>query len=94
MRPPAPLRDHGPRRSNGCTRRPTSTSSGRLGRLAPASGGDPTADAFPAVWPVRTLRHDVVPRDFVARLGLYSMDSGTPLTAGSWAAANGGARQR
>ena len=57
-----------------------------------ASGGDPTADAFPAVWPVRTLRHDVVPRDFVARLGLYSMDSGTPLTAGSWAAANGGAQ--
>ena len=57
-----------------------------------ASGGDPQADAFPAVWPVRTLRHDVVPRDFVARLGLYSMDSGTPLTAGSWAAAYGGAQ--
>ena len=57
-----------------------------------ASGGDAQADAFPAVWPVRTLRDDVVPRNFVARLGLYSMDSGTPLTAGSWAAANGGAQ--
>ena len=57
-----------------------------------ASGGDAQADAFAAVWPVRTLRHDVVPRDFVARLGLYSMDAGTPLTAGSWSAANGGAQ--
>jgi acetoin utilization deacetylase AcuC-like enzyme len=57
-----------------------------------AAGGDADGDAFPAVWPVRSLRHDVVPRDFVARLGLYSMDSGTPLTAGSWAAAYGGAQ--
>lgn len=56
------------------------------------SGGDVQADAFPAVWPVRTLRHDVEPRNFVGRLGLYSMDAGTPLTAGSWAAANGGAQ--
>jgi acetoin utilization deacetylase AcuC-like enzyme len=48
-------------------------------------------DAFPAVWPVRTLRDDVEPENFCARLGLYSMDSGTPLTAGTWTAAKTGA---
>ena len=41
---------------------------------------------FPSVWPVRTLRDDVEPTDFVARLGLYSMDNGTPLAAGTWTA--------
>lgn len=46
---------------------------------------------FPSVWPVRTLRSDVEPADFVARLGLYSMDNGTPLVAGTWAAAKAGA---
>ena len=46
---------------------------------------------FPAVWPVRTLRSDVEPTNFIARLGLYSMDSGSPLAAGTWAAAKGGA---
>jgi len=55
-----------------------------------ALGGE--GDAFPAVWPVRTLRSDVEPVSFAARMGLYSMDSGTPLTAGSWAAAYGGAQ--
>ncbi|MBB4843947.1 acetoin utilization deacetylase AcuC-like enzyme [Paucibacter oligotrophus] len=53
-------------------------------------GGE--GDAFPAVWPVRTLRADVLPRSFAARLGLYSMDSGTPLTAGAWPAAYWGAQ--
>lgn len=48
-------------------------------------------DAFPAVWPVRSLRDDIEPTNFCARLGLYSMDSGTPLTAGSWIAAKTGA---
>ena len=48
-------------------------------------------DALPAAWPVRTLRHDVEPDDFIARLGLYSMDNGTPLTAGTWVAAKTGA---
>jgi acetoin utilization deacetylase AcuC-like enzyme len=33
------------------------------------------------------LRSDVEPRNFIARLGLYSMDNGTPLVAGTWAAA-------
>lgn len=48
-------------------------------------------DAFPAVWPVRTLRSDIEPDNFCARLGLYSMDSGTPLTSGTWVAAKTGA---
>jgi acetoin utilization deacetylase AcuC-like enzyme len=46
---------------------------------------------FPSVWPVRTLRDDVEPANFIARLGLYSMDNGTPLAAGTWAAAKAGA---
>ena len=50
-----------------------------------------TRDALPAVWPIRGLRHDVEPDNFVAQLGLYSFDSGTPLTAGTWAAARLGA---
>ncbi|CAN5174678.1 acetylpolyamine amidohydrolase AphA [soil metagenome] len=55
-----------------------------------ALGGE--GDAFPAVWPVRSLRSDIEPRSFAARMGLYSMDSGTPLTAGAWAASYGGAQ--
>ncbi|MES2787589.1 MAG: histone deacetylase family protein [Pseudomonadota bacterium] len=46
---------------------------------------------FPSVWPVRTLRDDVEPANFIARLGLYSMDNGTPVSAGTWAAAKAGA---
>lgn len=46
---------------------------------------------FPSVWPVRTLRSDIEPENFVARLGLYSMDNGTPMAAGTWAAAKAGA---
>lgn len=57
--------------------------------LAPANAG---LDALPSVWPVRGLRADVEPDNFAARLGLYSFDAGTPLTAGSWAAARAGAR--
>ncbi len=48
-------------------------------------------DALPSVWPVRTLRSDIEPENFAARMGLYSMDSGTPLTAGTWTAAKTGA---
>lgn len=55
-----------------------------------ALGGE--GDAFPAVWPVRSLRSDLEPQSFAARMGLYSMDSGTPLTAGSWEAAYWGAQ--
>lgn len=48
-------------------------------------------DALPSVWPVRGFRHDRVPDNFAARMGLFSFDAGTPLTAGTWAAAMGGA---
>jgi acetoin utilization deacetylase AcuC-like enzyme len=53
--------------------------------------GHATVQPFPSVWPVRTLRGDVEPAAFLARLGLYSMDDGTPLVAGTWAAAKAGA---
>ena len=46
---------------------------------------------FPSVWPVRTLRSDLEPANFTARLGLYSMDNGSPLVAGTWVAAKAGA---
>ena len=49
-------------------------------------------DALPSVWPVRGFRSDVEPDNFAARMGLYSFDAGTPLTAGSWAAARAGAQ--
>ena len=48
-------------------------------------------DAFPSVWPIRGMRADLEPDNFAARMGLYSMDSGTPLTAGTWMAAKAGA---
>jgi len=48
-------------------------------------------DALPSVWPVRGFRADVEPSNFAARMGLYSFDAGTPLTAGSWRAARTGA---
>ena len=56
--------------------------------LDPANAGK---DAFPSVWPVRSLRDDIEPDNFSARMGLYSMDSGTPLTSGTWIAAKTGA---
>ncbi|MFN3375747.1 MAG: histone deacetylase family protein [Burkholderiaceae bacterium] len=42
---------------------------------------------FPSVWPVRSLRSDVEPANFIAQLGLYSMDNGTPLVQGTWTVA-------
>ena len=56
--------------------------------LDPANAGH---DALPSVWPAPGMRLDVLPDNFAARLGLFSFDAGTPLTAGSWAAARGGA---
>ena len=46
---------------------------------------------FPSIWPIRGLRSDVEPDNFIAKLGLYSMDNGSPMVAGTWAAANAGA---
>jgi len=54
----------------------------------PANAG---VQPFPSVWPVRTLRSDIEPDNFVAKLGLYSMDNGSPLAAGTWQAAKAGA---
>jgi acetoin utilization deacetylase AcuC-like enzyme len=48
-------------------------------------------DALPSVWPAPGMRMDVLPQNFAARMGIFSFDAGTPLTAGSWAAARGGA---
>ena len=48
-------------------------------------------DALPSVWPVRTFRSDIEPQNFAARMGLYSYDAGSPLTAGTWVAARAGA---
>jgi acetoin utilization deacetylase AcuC-like enzyme len=44
-------------------------------------------DALPWVWPVRHLRQDRRPERVDARMGHYSFDAGTPLTAGTWRAA-------
>jgi acetoin utilization deacetylase AcuC-like enzyme len=54
-----------------------------------ALGG--TGDAFPSVWPIRGMRSDIEPRNFAARMGRYSFDAGSPLTAGTWAATRAGA---
>ena len=48
-------------------------------------------DALPSVWPAPGMRRDVLPESFAARMGLFSFDAGTPLTAGSWRAARAGA---
>lgn len=48
-------------------------------------------DALPSVWPAPGMRFDVLPENFAARMGIFSFDAGTPLTAGSWAAARAGA---
>jgi acetoin utilization deacetylase AcuC-like enzyme len=53
--------------------------------------GNATVQPFPSAWPVRTLRSDREPQNFIARLGLYSMDNGTPISAGTWAAAKAAA---
>jgi acetoin utilization deacetylase AcuC-like enzyme len=49
------------------------------------------SDALPSVWPAPGMRFDVLPESFAARMGLFSFDAGTPLTAGSWPAARAGA---
>lgn len=55
------------------------------------SAGNAQHDALPSVWPIRGHRSDALPRNFAARMGLFSYDAGTPLTAGTWAAATTGA---
>jgi len=56
--------------------------------------GNAALDALPSVWPLAqpyAFRTDAPPLNFAARLGQYAFDSGTPLMAGSWAAAREGA---
>jgi acetoin utilization deacetylase AcuC-like enzyme len=50
-------------------------------------GNSKQPQPFPSVWPVRGLRSDLEPKNFIAKLGLYSMDNGTPLDAGTWVVA-------
>ena len=53
--------------------------------------GNAKVQPFPSVWPVRTLRSDLEPINYTAKLGLYSMDNGCALTEGTWSAAKAGA---
>lgn len=46
-----------------------------------------TRNAIPAVWLIRSFWHNVDPDNVIAQLGLYSFDSGTLFTSGSWQAA-------
>ena len=48
-------------------------------------------DILPSVWPGRGFRRDVMPGNFAARLGLFCFDAGSPMVAGTWAAARAGA---
>ncbi|TWO73404.1 histone deacetylase family protein [Caenimonas sedimenti] len=48
-------------------------------------------DVLPSIAPVRSFRTDVLPTNFAARVGRYSFDTGSPLMAGTWAAAQSGA---
>ncbi|MDQ2819428.1 MAG: histone deacetylase family protein [Pseudomonadota bacterium] len=48
-------------------------------------------DAVPSAWPTRALRTDIEPDTIAGLLGLYAMDSHSPLTAGTWNAAKTGA---
>ena len=54
-----------------------------------ASNAD--VDVLPSVWPVRGFRTDVTPANLSARIGRFSFDAGSPITAGTWAAASAGA---
>jgi acetoin utilization deacetylase AcuC-like enzyme len=47
-------------------------------------------DAMPNCWPSRTLRQKQ-PKEIEGRLGYYSFDSTTPITAGTWKAATASA---
>jgi acetoin utilization deacetylase AcuC-like enzyme len=42
--------------------------------------------AYPYTWPARGMRTDRVPREIDGKLGFYSFDCGTPITATSWQA--------
>lgn len=43
-------------------------------------------DALPLTWAARGMRSDVIPEAIDGRLSYYSIDAGTPITAGTWTA--------
>ena len=48
-------------------------------------------DLLPSVWPAPGMRRDPLPKELSARVGLFAFDAGSPITAGTWAAARAGA---
>lgn len=44
-------------------------------------------EAMPTIWPVRSMRSDVIPRHFEARLGYYCLAGDTSISQGTWEAA-------
>ena len=60
---------------------------GISGYRAVVEAANAGTDILPAVWPVRGFRADVLPESFAARIGLFSFDAGSPVMAGTWAAA-------
>ena len=47
-----------------------------------------TIDALPFTWAGRGMRGDRVPEAIDGKLGYYSFDAGTPITAGTWQASS------
>lgn len=52
----------------------------------------PDGDALPLSWRAPGMREDREPESIDGRLGYWSFDAGTPITAGTWAAAIAAAR--
>jgi acetoin utilization deacetylase AcuC-like enzyme len=52
----------------------------------------PEDDALPLSWRAPGMREDCEPVRIDGRLGFWSFDAGTPITAGTWAAASAAAR--
>ena len=48
-------------------------------------------DILPSVWPGKSLRRDVMPANFSARVGHFAFDAGSPISEGTWQAALAGA---
>lgn len=48
-------------------------------------------DLLPSVWPAPGMRRDRQSQELSARVGLHAFDAGSPITAGTWAAARAGA---
>jgi acetoin utilization deacetylase AcuC-like enzyme len=50
-----------------------------------------TGQALPLVWPVRGFPSQAMPEFIDGKLGLFSMDAGSPITAGTWDAVSASA---